>query len=66
MNKFEVYKNGKVVSTFTTLKEAMDLLNAIAANDFSYDILEVREVNNGKVVSYHDSNDEYWEGKQWK
>lgn len=63
MNKFEVTRNGKVVSTFATLKEAMSTLKSIAANDFSCDILEVREVNNGKVVNYYDLNDDYWRAK---
>ena len=63
MSKFEVTRNSKIVSTFATLKEAMSLLKSIAANDFSCDILEVREVNNGRVVNYYDLNDDYWEGK---
>ena len=57
---FNFTRNGKTVKSFETLSEAMNALNKAAANDVSYDILEVQEVKDGKVVSYHDSNDEYW------
>jgi hypothetical protein len=57
---FNFTRNGKIVKSFETFQEAMDMLKNVAANDFSCDILEVQEVVNGKVVSYHDLNDEYW------
>lgn len=60
---FNFTRNGKTVKSFETLEEAMDTLKKVEANDTSYDILEVQEVKNGKVVSYHDSNDEYWRNK---
>lgn len=61
---FNFTRNGKTVKSFKTLQEAMDALNNAAANDMSFDILEIQEVVNGKVISYHDSNDEYWRDKQ--
>lgn len=61
---FNFTRNGKAIKSFETLQEAMDALNNAAANDVSFDILEVQEVVKGKIVSYHDSNDEYWRDKQ--
>lgn len=63
MTMFNFTRNGKVAKSFETLQEAMDALRKVAANDTSFDILEVQEVENGEIVSYHDLNDEYWRAK---
>ena len=52
--KFNFTKNGKVIKTFETLQEAMDMLRRVAANDISNDILEVQKVKDNNVVSYYD------------
>lgn len=57
---FNFTRNGKTVKSFETLQEAMDVLRKEAANDVGFDILEVQEVEDGKVASYHDLNDDYW------
>lgn len=63
MSRFEITINGKVVSSATTLEKAMNLLRSIAASDFGfYRILEVKEVDNGKVINRYDLNN-YWEGR---
>lgn len=63
MKRYLVTRNTKTVKDFDSLSDAKTFLKAMAANSFSNEILEIKDT---KTNQFHDLNDEYWEGKQWK
>lgn len=62
MKKYLVTRNTKIVKDFDNLSDAKTFLKTMAANNFSNEILEIKDTKTNK---FHDLNDEYWEAAKW-